>query len=191
MIRRFSSLPPLRHWAPLLAVFALLAACSDDKSSEQSSSSSPPPQDSSKTAPASNAATDPSTARYFTNSKAVAPASVERPTPKGDLTFTLDVADVKDKVVRVRGWGFRLAPPHQKGDRVTVLLVGPSTYSAMADVELRPDVSNVLKTPGLDDTGFVGLINASTVPPGEYTIFLQIGGADGEAIKSTNRNLTL
>lgn len=75
---------------------------------------------------------------------------------------------------------------------MTLLLVGPTgTYSILTDVEMRPDVSAVLKQPGLDDTGFVSLIDTKTLQPGEYTVFLKIGGPDGEAIKSTNRTLTL
>jgi hypothetical protein len=169
-------------------VTSLIGAFSDKETAAEPPSSITPTVASK---PLSTPGTSDAAAHYFAHSNPSAPVGVEHPQSKGDLTFTVDIADVKDKVVRVRGWAFRLAPPHQKGDRVTVLLVGPTTYSAMADVELRPDVSNVLKQPGLDDTGFVGLINASTLPPGEYTIFLQVGGADGEAIKSTNRTLTL
>lgn len=174
--------------AGLVTACLLIGACSDKKTAAESPPSSTPTEASKPSAPpgASDA-----NARFFVHSSPSAPAAVEQPQSKGDLTFTLDIAEVKDKVVRFRGWAFRLAPPHQKGDRVMVLLVGPTTYSAMADVELRPDVSSVLKQPGLDDTGFVGLIDASTLPPGDYTIFLKIGGTDGEAIKSTNRTLTL
>jgi hypothetical protein len=200
MMRRFLSVRIL-VLAGLVTSLAFIAACSDNKSSEQTSSSSPPQQassstppkhDVSKSSPGSNAATDQSIAQYFANSKPVAPASAARPTPKGDLSFTLDIADVVDRVVRVRGWAFRLTPPHQVGDRVTILLVGSAgAYSTVADVENRPDVSAVLKQPGMDDTGFVSLIDTSAVPPGEYTLFLRVGGADGEAIKGTNRTLTL
>jgi hypothetical protein len=189
MTRFFLSLRNL-VLAGLATSWALVGACSDDKPAAQSSSSSPPPQESSKTSPAANAATDPTT-RYFANSKALEPVPVDRPTGKGDLTFTLDIADVKDKIVRVRGWAFRLAPPHQKGDRVTVLLVSPAiTYSVMADMESRPDVSAVLKQPGLDDAGFVSLIDATGLPSGDYTLFLRIG-ADGEAVKNTGSTITL
>jgi hypothetical protein len=72
------------------------------------------------------------------------------------------------------------------------LLVGSTaSFSVMADVEMRPDVSSVLRQPGLDDTGFKALINAASLPPGQYTIFLRVGGSDGEAVKSTNRTVTL
>ena len=182
---------PLCRPLSLLAV-AFLVACSDDKSTADKPSASPSPESSSRTSTGNTPPADQSTARYFVNTKSVAPASASAPAAKGDLSFTLDIADVKDRTIRIRGWGFRIAPPHQKDDRVTVLLVGAdTTYSAVADVELRPDVSAVLKQAGLDDTGFVCLINAATIKPGEYTIFLRIGGADGQAIKSTNRTLTL
>jgi len=129
--------------------------------------------------------------RFF-NSKPQTPAAATRPDLKGDLSFTVDVLDVRDKVMRIRGWGLRLNPPHQAGDRITIVLVGAiGSYAAMADVEKRPDVSAVLKQPGWDDTGFVSLIDTTRMEPGNYTIFLRIAGADGEAIKSTNRNLTL
>jgi hypothetical protein len=192
MIPRIFRFFPRGYWALVPAAFALLVACSDDKPAAQSTSANPPPQESPKASLGSNSGADQSTARYFANSKAVAPTSVDRPVSKGDLSFTIDILDVKDKGGRVRGWAFRLTPPHQKGDRVTLLLVSPgATYSILADVEMRPDVSSVLKQPGLDDTGFVSLIDTSGLPPGEYTIFLRIGGTDGEAIKSTDRTLTL
>jgi hypothetical protein len=177
--------------ALVLFAFVPLMARSDDKptpgvSSSLSSETSP------KASASDSSAADQSTARFFVGKKPVVPESVTAPEPKGDLSFALDVADVKDGHIRLRGWGWRLAPPHQKGDRVTILLVGGGdAYSALADVEMRPDVSAVLKQPGLDDTGFVSLIDAAKIKPGAYTIFLRIGGADGEAIKTTNRTLTL
>ena len=176
----------------VLFAFSFFVACSDDQPVAQNASSTPPPDTTPKASAGNNPGADQSTARYFVNSKPVVPASADRPTPKGDLSFTLDILEVKDKIARVRGWGFRLVPPHQKGDRVALFLVGPTgTYSTMGDVEMRPDVSGVLKQPGLDDTGFVSLIDTTTLQPGEYTIFLRIGGPDGDAIKSTNRLLTL
>src|SRR5688572_2295794 len=180
--------------ATLLPLLLLVSACSDNQTIVESPSPSVPPQLSPKpSAPASAVTTqDTSTDRFFVNSKPQKPAPATRPEPKGDITFTIDVLDARNKVARVRGWGFRITPPHQVGDRVTVLLVGPSmTYSVLADVDLRPDVSEVLKRPGMDDTGFVCLIDVAGIEPGEYTLFLRIGGADGEAIESTHQKLTL
>jgi hypothetical protein len=181
--------------AALLVFLFLVGACSEDKSSPESAAPAASPSGSPQTsvAPtnAANASTAPE-ARFFARSTPVTPASVSAPEQKGDITFTIDVLDVRDKIARIRGWGFRLAPPHQVGDRVTIFLVGPAgSYSALADVESRPDVSTVLRQPGMDDTGFVSLIDTSAVPPGEYTLFLRVGGADGDAVKTTNRKLTL
>lgn len=186
----------LRHFqlAPLLPLLLLAAACSDNRTTAENASPSAPTELSPKPSLAANAATtpSPSTDRFFVNSKPQAPVTAPFPEPKGDLSFTIDVSDVRSKVARIRGWGFRIAPPHQVGDRVTILLVGSSgTYSALADMEDRPDVAAALKQPGLNDAGFVSLIDTTRVEPGDYTLFLQIGGADGEAIKSTNQKLTL
>jgi hypothetical protein len=183
-----SGLRPLQL-ATLLPLFLLAGVCSDNRAIAQSASPSSPTQ----LSPA-NAATTQSTAadRFFVNSKPQAPATATRPEPKGDLSFTIDVSDVRNKVARIRGWGFRIAPPHQMGDRVTILLAGSSaTYSVLADMENRPDVGEALKQPGLSEAGFVSLIDTTGIAPGEYTLFLRIGGADGEAIKSTNKKLTL
>ena len=182
------------RFAMLLPLLLLVSACSDNKTIVESPSPSVPPELSPKPSAAADAAMtqEISTDRFFVNSKPQTPTPVAGPEPMGDLSFTIDVLDARNKVARVRGWGFRITPPHQTGDRVTVLLVGPSaTYSALADVDLRPDVSAVLKRPGMDDTGFVSLIDAAGIEPGEYTLFLRIGGADGEAIESTNQKLTL
>jgi hypothetical protein len=180
--------------ATLLPLFLLVSACSDNKTVVESSSPTVPPELSPKPLTAANAAMtqETSTDRFFVNSKPQTPVPEPRPEPKGDLSFIIDVLDARNKVARVRGWGFRVTPPHQIGDRVTVLLVGPSTtYSALADVDLRPDVSAVLNRPGMDDTGFVSLIDAAGIEPGEYTLFLRIAGSDGDAIESTNQKLTL
>lgn len=180
--------------ATLLPLLLLASACSDNKTTAEKPSPSAPTELSPKPSVAAIAATTQSTSadRFFVNSKPQAPAAATRPEPNGDLSFTIDVSDVRNKVARIRGWGFRIAPPHQTGDRVTILLVGSSaTYSALADMENRPDVAAVLKQPGLNDAGFVSLIDTAGIEPGEYTIFLRIGGADGEAIKSTNQKLTL
>lgn len=180
--------------ATLLPLFLLASACSDNRTTAENASPSAPAQLSPKPSVAANAATTPSNPadRFFVNLKPQLPVTAPFPEPKGDLSFTVDVSEVRNKVARLRGWGFRIAPPHQPGDRVTILLVGSSgTYSVQADMENRPDVAEVLKQPGLNDVGFVSLIDTARIEPGEYTLFLQIGGADGEAIKSTNQKLTL
>lgn len=182
------------RFSTLLSALFLVSACSDDKTTMESPSPSVPPQLSPKPSATTSVAIaqDTSTDRFFVNTKPQVPVTASRPEPKGDITFTIDVLDARNKVARVRGWGFRITPPHQIGDRVTILLVGPSaTYSVLADVDLRPDVSEVLKRPGMDDTGFVSLIDVAGIQPGEYTLFLRIGGTDGEAIESTNQKLTL
>jgi hypothetical protein len=185
---RFVSFPQRLRFAVLPCLAAMLCACSEDTSVSEAASPSPTTQQ----PPAAAAATSPATDQFFTSLRPASIVPATRPEPKGDLTFTLDILEAKDKAVRIRGWGFRLSPAHQKGDTVTVLLAGPGgAYSAATNVESRPDVSAVLKQPGLDDSGFVGIIDTSTVQPGEYTVFLRIGGADGEAIKSTNRTLKL
>ena len=182
---------------PLAMLFPLLllaSACSEDKMTAQKAAPGVATEVSPKPSVAASAATaQPASAdQFFINSKPQAPAVEARPEPKGDLTFTIDLLDLRDKVVRVRGWGFRITPPHQIGDRVTILLVGPAaTYSVLADVESRPDVSSVLNRPGMDDTGFVSLIDTTGFEPGEYTLFLRVGGADGEATESTNQKLNL
>jgi len=172
----------------------LASARADSNTTADNPSPSIPAELSPKPSVAANPAAAPSTSadRFFVNSKPQAPATATRPEPKGDLSFIIDVSDIRNKVARIRGWGFRIAPPHQMGDRVTILLVGSSaTYSVLADLENRPDVAAALKQPGLNDAGFVSLIDTTGIGPGEYTIFLRIGGADGEAIKSTNQKLTL
>ena len=188
-----SGLRPLQL-ATLLPLFLLASVCSHNRAIAQSASPSSPTQLLPKPSVAANAAATQSTAadRFFVNSKPQAPATATRPEPKGDLSFIIDVSDVRNKVARIRGWGFRIAPPHQIGDRVTILLAGSSaTYSVLADMENRPDVGEALKQPGLSEAGFVSLIDTAGIEPGEYAIFLRIGGADGEAIKSTNQKLTL
>ncbi len=190
MIR--STLSWLRRYrlGALLPLFVLVSACS-----EKSTTDTFTPVASPSVSPTTSVATSPAPAaenRFFARSTPVTPTAGPAPEQKGDITFTIDLLDVRDKIARVRGWGFRLAPPHQVGDRVTIFLVGPNgAYSALADVENRPDVSTVLRQPGMDDTGFVSLIDTSAFPPGEYTLFLRVGGADGEAVKTTNRRLTL
>src|SRR2546423_11906342 len=136
--------------AGLVTSSMLIGACSDKKTTAEPPSSSTPKVASKLLATPGGPDAD---ARYFAHSNPSAPAGVEQPQSKGDLSFTIDILGVRGKQVRIRGWAFRIAPPHQPGDRVKVLLVGPTkAYSAVADVENRPDVSVVLKQPGLDDT---------------------------------------
>jgi len=179
--------------ATLLPLLLLASACDNKTTAENTSPSAPKELSRKPSVPASPVTTPPSsTDRFFANAKPQTPVTAPFPEPKGDLSFIIDVSEVRNKVARIRGWGFRITPPHQVGDRVTILLVGSSgTYSALADMENRPDVAEVLKQPGMNDAGFVSLIDTSRVEPGEYTLFLQIGAADGEAIKSTNQKLTL
>src|SRR4051794_1592768 len=122
MIRRTSLSCSFRYWGVLVAA-AAFTACSDDKPATQDTSPSATPQQSSGTPPSTSVTTD-AAAAFFAGSKAIEPTPVDAPTAKGDLTFTLDVADVQGKAVRIRGWAFRVTPPHQHGDRITVLLVG-------------------------------------------------------------------
>lgn len=176
--------------ATLFALSMLVSACSEDKNTANNASPSVPPQSSG--GPYAVTAQTTSVDHFFMDTKPQPAATEPRPEPRGDLTFTIDFVGARNKVVRVRGWGFRIMPPHQPGDRVTILLVGPSaTYAVLADVEMRPDVTKVLNRPGMDDTGFISVIDAAGVEPGEYSLFLRIGGSDGEATEDTNQKVNL